>query len=1778
MKKGIVTFLFLFLLVLPSVLAISEERYIVELSNEQISDSINNNIVEEIESSVKLNQVARARVGLDKKKIVVKDISKETLELEDSIIRLEPDYKVYSLEEPSKWNYEIMGVDSFISGGEGVKIAVLDTGANYNLLSIDSGYDFVNEDNDFFDDNGHGTLVTQILRNPVTNFPLRDSKIYSIKVLNNNGEGYVSDVIEGINWAIDNNVNILLMSFGGEQDSAFLKEALQEAYNQGILIIAAGGNENNPEIVYPARYNEVIGVGSVNSNLNKSSFSNYGDDLEFVAPGENIIVFDGDNYLEVQGTSFSVPHVGIVAAEYWSEDLGLSNIEVRDKLRESSLDLGEPGRDGLFGWGLVRFINRDESLILEKREVEGYQNLSIQEIFDGKFDYNSQEYTFSVLSFENNLIAKDFLDDYLPEAKINIITGNGQSLWLSDNKLVFLKSDEIEIISKLNEKYPLANNSLLSNFVTLDFGTLASCSCGFSIPFVCNEAECWAKGNSCYLNGFAVCVDGLNLVNGDDSYCRYKEQRFNGCLLNEFDCDSSNECSPNLFCVSSSGSSVCSGFECGCCSSGQIWNSSTNTCFFPQSINSVSWSTLQANTGDTVTLTLSTSGFQNNQLVEFEIWEEDTFLDGGDIIDDPQPSKFAVINNNFASVDWTIPNGGDGIGGNLEFYFKAKINNLESDKSSVLSTKFGHNGWDCDATNQCATNLPFSLICDGNTPVIDTESEGCCKFEENWNNQNKFCNDAVFGKIYSVTQNGQNFNEAPYGNLKLRVFVAEDDFAINPDNIVKSFDLFSDSQGNFAFNPEREVSSWNWDAGFLAKYYIHSIYVIEGNEVIGKWTNQFSDDPKYQNAIESVNQIVRIHKDKVTWRQVPEFPEIDPFTGLSLSTQSLNEQSINIEKPVHFSWNGKLNISETGEYVFLFNITGNVKLRINGKEVINSEKDGIKEGKINLEFLENKVSFEFFESGKHNPKVYWRYEDEEFKEITEENLIRESTKTVLVDELDKLSSLSFSEVNNQPDYMISFLEKPETLRNQKPLILVHGKHGESGYWDEGDAQNWFNDINNGGYDAWEFYYPGDDYINVSGALLGDALDYLKRTRYGSNEKFDIVSHSMGGLVSRSYVQNISPYNYKNDVNHLVMIGSPNYGAGSSVGVSEQWLLTPTQQIIAFLSLCGTISTYSELEDCRINRQGEWESPIYKQMSLGSDLITNLSSDTLSNKSIVIIGDKESVDFDSFSSWLCSQLDNIGGHQEGDDFEHDCLVAISSSSLLNKNIPLSIIPNKNHATEKDEIQDFAPLIKDFLDDKTDSILASRSFSYYNPKTGFKKNFNYQEGSVQIKLLEDGQIWNSNSDQDLQIQKLDSPNQGFIFNLQRNQQSKNYFHFNRNDNQVDSYYTLPKGNYKLVVPGQNDKPELHFEVKPMETNFLTINLIEEICIPNLQNTSWSNWQNISCLASNLINQSRYLVQYDINNCGQIQNTTFYDYRATLNCGNQSNNQTNSSINLIINSPSQDLFNERRTQFNLTVDEMVDKIIYIDNSDSRPREKTLCSRNCLEYGNVRLRTLSLTDGNHSLVFKAIKDNIVLDEKNISFFIDSRDPLIIKTLPTRGFSNGTFNVEFREDNPEELMLYYGTNIIRTKNVSIAQNCILDRTTYKCQVESNLSEFDGQYISYWFNLKDIAGNQDVSRVSTLNVDLTNPVLNNPDSFWTQGTGVYHRYIYFNFNINEQNFDEVDYTDWDARTPRQTRLCSNLRDGICSIRKSFASGNHNLTITILDDAGNSITKDISFVI
>jgi len=307
---------------------------------------------------------------------LIKDTTEEELANNQEIKYFE-ESRDYTILENTPWNFLAMGVDfndipdNF---GEGVKIAVLDTGVNFSLLDLISGPDIINGDGDASDDHGHGTLTAQLLRAPVTNFPLMGSEVYAVKVLDNEGIGQTEDIIAGLDWAIENNMDILSMSFNGP-DSFLIKEKIDEAYSNGILLIASAGNSGNETILFPAGYDSVIAAGSINQALEKSSFSSYGEKLELMAPGEGIILtFDGENYFSFEGTSFSSPLVAVIAASLFSENAGTNNVEVRQVLRTTAVDLGEQGRDNFYGYGLASLstqqINQSDFENLENRVIE----------------------------------------------------------------------------------------------------------------------------------------------------------------------------------------------------------------------------------------------------------------------------------------------------------------------------------------------------------------------------------------------------------------------------------------------------------------------------------------------------------------------------------------------------------------------------------------------------------------------------------------------------------------------------------------------------------------------------------------------------------------------------------------------------------------------------------------------------------------------------------------------------------------------------------------------------------------------------------------------------------------------------------------------------------------------------------------------------------------------------------------------------------------------------------------------------------------------------------------------------------------------------------------------------------------------------------------------------------------------------------------------------------------------------------------------------------------
>jgi hypothetical protein len=279
--------------------------------------------------------------------------------------------------------------------------------------------------------------------------------------------------------------------------------------------------------------------------------------------------------------------------------------------------------------------------------------------------------------------------------------------------------------------------------------------------------------------------------------------------------------------------------------------------------------------------------------------------------------------------------------------------------------------------------------------------------------------------------------------------------------------------------------------------------------------------------------------------------------------------------------------------------------------------------------------------------------------------------------------------------------------------------------------------------------------------------------------------------------------------------------------------------------------------------------------------------------------------------------------------------------------------------------------------------------------------------------------------------------------------------------------------------------------------------------------------------------------------------------------------SPLEIISVSPLGDVnYSERRVLFDLRANKICNEIFYVDNLESRPRERRLC-RDCDSYNKIK----SLRDGEHTLDFICEVGDEIARTSDIFLTIDSKDPRISRTYPwLNKFTNGSgFYVKYSEDNCASL----GVSVFGGGGeIGVGGKCESGRGVEVFR-DLDLSSFEGEEVVYRFRVEDIAGNFDESRLTSVVVDTTYPLLNNPDDFWWQDG----RYIYFNLNISELNFEEVVYSYVDSRGRlKEKRLCSRLRGGICEKRKSFSSGAHDLTVRILDEAGNFIEKDVGFFV
>lgn len=248
------------------------------------------------------------------------------------------------------------------TGAASTVIAVLDTGANYSHPDLQgkllAGYDFVNGDSDPSDDNGHGTGVAGTAAAASNNSTGVTSiawacPVMPLKVLDAAGSGSYSNIAKAINYAADNGARVINMSFGSTSSSSTLQNAVNYAWNKGVVLIAAAGNNGNNTAVYPAACKNVVAVSATNSNDTITSWSSYGSYVDVSAPGESILTTWGSNYASVSGTSFSSPVTAATTVLMISIQPKLTNSQTVDLLQKNADDLGAAGYDVYYGYGRI---------------------------------------------------------------------------------------------------------------------------------------------------------------------------------------------------------------------------------------------------------------------------------------------------------------------------------------------------------------------------------------------------------------------------------------------------------------------------------------------------------------------------------------------------------------------------------------------------------------------------------------------------------------------------------------------------------------------------------------------------------------------------------------------------------------------------------------------------------------------------------------------------------------------------------------------------------------------------------------------------------------------------------------------------------------------------------------------------------------------------------------------------------------------------------------------------------------------------------------------------------------------------------------------------------------------------------------------------------------------------------------------------------------------------------------------------------------------------------
>lgn len=279
-----------------------------------------------------------------------------------------------------QWHHAQIGSEAvwdMTRGDQSILVAVLDTGINFTTPEFEGrisadGYDFANDDDDPTDDHGHGTAVAGVIAANANNGHLLagvdwSCQILPVKVLDSSNWGFYSWWASGVRYSVEQGARVINLSAGGSGGSSSLTRAIESAIASGVVFVTITNNDGEGNVDYPGNLEAPITVGATERDGSKTSFSNWGEGIDMVAPGRDIFTVNlSGNLSSWWGTSFAAPQVAGAAALLLSLNPELDHHSIASLLTAGAEDLigddnDTPGFDDYYGWGRLNIYN---SLIL----------------------------------------------------------------------------------------------------------------------------------------------------------------------------------------------------------------------------------------------------------------------------------------------------------------------------------------------------------------------------------------------------------------------------------------------------------------------------------------------------------------------------------------------------------------------------------------------------------------------------------------------------------------------------------------------------------------------------------------------------------------------------------------------------------------------------------------------------------------------------------------------------------------------------------------------------------------------------------------------------------------------------------------------------------------------------------------------------------------------------------------------------------------------------------------------------------------------------------------------------------------------------------------------------------------------------------------------------------------------------------------------------------------------------------------------------------------------